>query len=294
MKKQSMVTMIYGFAVIFIIMAGAGCKKKVEEVKEEVVPVKVMPVELRDIRHTLDYVGDIEAQDDAIVYPKVSGKIIEKLKEEGSEVGKGDVIAYIDRDEVGFKFEKAAVESPLTGVVGRVDVDLGTQVTPQTPIALVVDMDKVEIRLDVPEKYLPKIAPGQPADITVDAYPGRIFTGEVTRLSPVVDIKTRTAPVEIVFSNPGHCLKPGMYARVALVIEEHEEVPVILQEAIIGRQSKPYVYLAKEGIAHKRYISLGLRKGPYFEVIDGLQAGDEVVIMGQQRLHDNAPVMVER
>jgi len=88
----------------------------------------------------------------AIIYPKVSGKIIEKLKNEGDSVVKGDVIAYIDRDEVGFKFEKAPVESPMNGIIGRVYVDIGTQVSTQTAVALAVRMDNVKIDLDIPEQ----------------------------------------------------------------------------------------------------------------------------------------------
>ncbi|MFA6610744.1 MAG: hypothetical protein WCT15_07860, partial [Candidatus Omnitrophota bacterium] len=83
----------------------AGCGK-IAALKEqqETIPVKIMKVELRDIKRALEYVGTIKGQDEAVVYPKVSGKIIEKVKEEGTMVNKGDIIAYIDRDEVGLKF----------------------------------------------------------------------------------------------------------------------------------------------------------------------------------------------
>src|SRR3989338_1165337 len=131
--------------IIFLV----GCAKEQEAPtkQDEVVPVRVAKVELRDIQESLDYIGNIKAQNEAVVYPKVSGKIIEKLKEDGNEVKKGDVIMYIDRDEVGFKFENAPVESPLEGVVGRIYVDIGANVTAQTPVALIVSMDNVKIDL---------------------------------------------------------------------------------------------------------------------------------------------------
>ncbi|MEJ2744808.1 MAG: hypothetical protein P8123_03850, partial [bacterium] len=108
-------------AVISLFIAAAGCGKKVEKEKE-VIPIRAMRVQPGAIARTLDYADNIEAWDRAEVFPKVSGKILEKLKEDGSPVTKGEILAYIDRDEVGFKFEKAPVESPLTGIIGRVYV----------------------------------------------------------------------------------------------------------------------------------------------------------------------------
>src|SRR3989338_3796311 len=100
-----------------LILIAAGCTQKQETSRQdEIIPVRIMKVELRDMKQSLDYIGNIKARDEAVIYPKVSGKIIEKLKEDGSRVDKCDVLAYIDRDEVGFTFEKAPVESPLSGI----------------------------------------------------------------------------------------------------------------------------------------------------------------------------------
>lgn len=285
---------LFVFFVISSVCFLVSCEKRQETAKQdEAIPVRVMKVESRDIQETLDYVGNIKAQDEAVVYPKVSGKIIEKLKEDGDKVNKGDVIAYIDRDEVGFTFEKAPVESPLSGIVGRVYVDKGTSVASQTPVALIVDMDKVKIALDIPEKYFPKVSLGQSAEISIDAYPEERFIGEVSKISPVVDLETRTAPVEIVISNTDHRLKPGMFAKVQLTIEEHKAVPVILKEAIIGKEPFTYVYMVDGKTAYQRSVKLGMHQGPYFEVTEGLEKGDLVVIMGQQRLRDGVTVSVE-
>lgn len=280
--------------VLFFAVAGCGpaLKDKAKEEKEAI-PVRVMRVELKDIQNTLDYVGDIKAEDEAIVYPKVSGKIIEKLKNEGDSVNKGDVIAYIDRDEVGFKFEKAPIESPMSGIIGRVYVDIGTQVSPQTPVALAVHMDNVKIDLDMPEQYLPRISVGQTAQVSVQAYPNEKFTGTVSRISPVLDLETRTAPIEIIIPNPKHALNSGMFARVELIIDELKNVPVIVKEAVMGKEPGVYVYAVKGNAAHQRNIKLGMRQGAYYEVSEGVKEGDLVVVMGQQQLYDGAPVNIE-
>lgn len=283
---------IYLIAICLFLCAGCGTKKKVA-IEKEAIPVKVTRVELKTIRNTLDYVGDIKAQDEALVYSRVSGKILEKVKEDGSSVNKGEVIAYIDRDEVGFKFEKAPVESPLTGIIGRVYINIGSSVFPQTPIALVVNMDRVKISLEIPERYLPRMSLGQEAIITTDAYPGEEFIGRVTKISPVLSLETRSLPVEIGMGNNDHRLKSGMFARVKLVIEEHKNVPVILKEAIMGKDPDYYVYVVEKNMAIFKKITLGIREGEYFEVLAGVREGEFVVIMGQQRLRDKTSVIVE-
>jgi len=271
-----------------------GCQKQesAKEIGPQVVPVKVAMVELRDIYRTLEYVGSVKAEEQAVVYPKVSGKIIKKVKEDGSVVEKGEALFYIDRDEGGLKFEKAPVESPLGGVVGRIYVDIGVNVTPKTPVALIVCMDKVKIDLDIPEKYLPQVLPGQNADIIVDAYNEK-FKGVVTKISPVVDMDTRTAPVEITIDNKAHMLKSGMFAKVSLIIGESKSVPVVLKESIMGKAPGAYVYVIENNKAILKNIKLGIRQDGYFEVTDGIKKGDGVVIMGQQRLKDGVDVKPE-
>lgn len=272
--------------------SGCGEKKDVKT-EEEVISVKVNTVELKTLRDSLDYVGDIKAADEATVYSKVNGKIIEKRVREGDLVKKGDVIAYVDRDEVGFKFEKAPVEAFFNGVVGKIYVDIGMAVTQQTPIALVINMDTMKINLEIPEKYLPRLSLGQTAEIAIDAYPQDKFTGVVSQISPVVDTATRTASIELEIENYDHRLKTGMFARAQLILEEYKDVPVVLKEAVLGRSPDTYVYVVEENTAKKRKIKIGLQQDSYWRVLEGLHEGESVVVMGQQKLRDGTAVTVE-
>ncbi len=279
--------------ILLISFSFSGCKRLQKAADQDVVPVQIMKVKLDDFKKALDYVGDIKAQDQAVVYPKVGGKIIEKIKKEGSAIKKDEVIAYIDRDEVGFEFKKSPIESPLAGLVGRIYIDKGMAVSPQSPIALVVNIDNVRVELDIPEKFLPVIKLNQKAKINVDAYPDKVFEGKITEISPVVDLNTRTFPIEITILNNDHYLKPGMFARVKLIIEEKEQVPAIIKEAIIGKKPNAYVYVLNQDIAYQRPVRLGIRQGPVYEVIEGLKKGESVVIMGQQKLHEGTKVSIQ-
>ncbi len=283
------------FVVVATVIFSAGCQERVEQKGQapETIPVRAMKVELMDLDDTLDYVGNIKAQDEVLVYPKVSGKISEKIKEEGQAVEKGETLAFIDRDEIGLKFEKAPVESPLSGVIAKVYVDIGANVSVQTPVAMVVNMDTVKINLDIPEQHLPKVSLGQEATVAVDAYPQERLLAKVTKVSPIVNLENRAAPVEITLDNPEHRLKSGMFAKVALKLKARTQVPVILKEAIIGKIPDAYVFTVENEKAVMRKVSLGIRNGPLYEVTQGLRAGDMVVVMGQQRLFEGAAVTME-
>lgn len=283
------------FSVFFLLLFSiSGCQNKENTDKQQdVIPVKVMKVELRDLNYILEYAGDIKAEDEAYIYPKVSGKIIEKLKEDGSLVNKGDAICYIDRDEVGLNFKKAPVESTLTGVVGRFFVDIGENVTTQTPVAFVVNDNKVKITLDIPEKYVPRLFLGQEARARVDSWPNEEFLGLVTKISPVIDLSTRSAPIEITVDNQQGKLRSGMFARVSIILDKKLSSPAVIKESIMGRDSNSYVFVIENKKAKLKQVSLGIRDGFYYEVNNGLKEGDMVVIMGQQKLFEGALVEAE-
>ncbi|MBL7081469.1 MAG: efflux RND transporter periplasmic adaptor subunit [Candidatus Omnitrophica bacterium] len=288
-NKKSVCNLVLGawnLFVIWCLVLGIflmGCGRKVSEEVENI-PVSVVKVEKDTLKETLFYVGDIKAKDEAIIYPRVTGKIIEKRAGEGDSVKKGDALVYIDRDEVGFQFQEAPVESPIDGIVGRIYVDVGTRVLPQTPIGLVVNMDVVKVRVDVVERDLPKIRKGQVARVLVDAYSDEIFEGTVERVSPVVDLISRTALVEIKILNYDRRLKPGMFARIKILIREKEDVLIIPKDAILKEDSSNYVFVVKDNKAHRQKIETGLHENSKFEVINGLKEGEFVVTMGNTRL----------
>src|SRR3990172_4699153 len=126
---------------MLIISGGCPSKMRQEPVKQsgKTIPIiKWKTVEVKDVKETLGFVGDIAGEDEAAVYSKVPGKLLEKKVHEGDTVKKGDTIVTINRDEVGYTFEPAPVLSPLDGVIGRIYLDRGDNVTSSTPIARVV------------------------------------------------------------------------------------------------------------------------------------------------------------
>lgn len=257
------------------------------------VPVRLAEVHAGEVRETLTYAANIKALDEAVVYSRVPGKISAKRVEEGTAVKRGETIMLVDRDEVGLTFEPAPVEAPLSGVVGRIYVDLGAAVSPQTPVALVANIDQVRARVDIPEKYISALNTQLLAEVSVDAWPDQVFTGRVFRISPVFDQDTRTAPLEIVVENPDGRLMPGMFARVEILLKASRQAAVVPREAIMGRGEDTTAYVVQGKTVRLRSVRIGLRRGSRLEVLEGLSQGDMVVVMGQQRLRDGSTVLLE-
>lgn len=186
----------------------------------------------------------------------------------------------------------ATITAPITGLVSKRYVDEGEFITLSTPMFRLVAMDTVKLMVDVVERDIPSIEIGATTWLWLDAYPGETFTGKVAKISPVVDPDTRTAEVEIRVANPDYRLKPGMYARVEIVIDWRENALLVPKDALLPGQNSPTIYVHKDGRAHLRSIDTGLEERGLVEVLSNLEPGEEVVVAGQTKLRDNAPVRV--
>ena len=262
----------------------------------EKVTVKAMPVKREDLNFILSYVGSIKAKDEINVFSKVPGKLLTYVASEGQAMEKGQTIALIDRDETGLKFELAPVKSPINGVLGRTLLDKGANILSTsgivggTPLAIVVNMDEMTVKINVPEPDIPYMKNGLEAQIKVDAYPDENFEGEVTKVSEVVDPGTRTLPIEITIPNPDHKLKSGMFARIKIIADQHKNALVLLQDTLVQELGANYVFIVEDHIARKKKVTTGIREDSKIEILEGLQEGQLVIVFGQQGLKDGTLV----
>ncbi len=290
--------LIVGFAIYRGIISYQA--RQIEEVEEErIIPVVVTNVEKGDIREILYFTGDIRGQEEIDVFPRVAGKLLKNSVEEGDIVKNGTVIALIDRDMAGMKFEPSEVTSPIAGILGKLYLDKGAGVNPPTmspamgtPIAMIVNMDKVKVVIYITEKYLPRVNKGQGAEITVDAYPDKVFKGTVTTFRPVVDLMSRTTKAEITIPNPGHLLRPGMFARANLVVAEKQGVVIVPIDAVLESQKENFVFVENGGKAEKRIVKTGIREGERVEIKEGLEPAERLVVVGQEMISDGIAVKV--
>jgi len=282
------VVLLIGYRVVQRI-GQRGASAVVEE--ERKVPVRAVEVTKSSINEVISFTGDIKGKDQVNVYSEVPGRIREYAVKEGQWIGKDGLLATVDRAITGLDFESAKVRSPISGIVGKIYLDKGDAVAPQVPVALVVRMDVVEVSVSVVEKDMPKVKEGQKAVIRLDAYPDTSFTGKVISVSPVVDPVSRTATAKISLGNRKGLLKPGMFTRVDLVVQEKKDAVVVPADAVLGR-AENYVFVVEGGKASRKVVRLGVREKNSIEITDGLEAGDTLIIVGQRVVEDGEVVAV--
>jgi len=189
--------------------------------------------------------------------------------------------------------DKATIEAPVTGVISEKYVDEGNMVGPSTPLVRIVQIETLKVLGGVSERYLRQLIPGKTAvHIKTDAYPEDKFEGVVYRVGVAVDLVTRTGKVEIRVPNPDARLKPGMFARITIVVRERANVAVVSDSALVRQQDDIYVFVANGGKAELRRVKLGLSQAEYYEVLEGLSVGDMVITHGQRQLEDGQMVEV--
>ncbi len=190
--------------------------------------------------------------------------------------------------ELRINLQNTNVTSPVDGFVGKRNVDPGAMVSQNTPIASVVEISRLKMVVNVVEKDIRLVTVGDSGDVDVDAYPGEKFRGRIARVAPVLDPATRTATMEIEIANSDNRLKPGMYARVSLTVEERKDTLVAPKPAVIDFESKRGVWMAnQDNRAIFKPVELGLEDVDRVEIKAGLKEGDRVVTTGAAAVRNN-------
>ncbi len=202
----------------------------------------------------------------------------------------------------------AVITAPIAGVVANKMLEKGDMAVPGLPLCRILSIDKLKVMLDLVESDVPKVHLGQKVYIKLDAYPGKNFEGELTRIMPYMNAATRTNTVEVVLENPKNekgqrLLKPGMYGLAELVVDRRENVlsapepALLLDNQLLVKQSadrilrKAFV-VGEGGKVEKRVVRIGSRKGSMIEVLDGLAEKESIVVRGQHGLKDGEVVEI--
>lgn len=194
------------------------------------------------------------------------------------------------------------IRSPIAGTVTlRNDVvKVGNVVAPTgggnegggNALFTIENLDSLIVRVNVPERELAKLSVGQVAELTLDAVPGRTFTGRVALISPYVDAATATFPVRIEVTDSERQLRPGMFARVAIVYERKPDALQIPRTALLEDDGLIRVFVVEDGKAAERELRLGLLNGSYVEVVDGLKGEEQVIVVGHAAVKSGSAVKI--
>lgn len=190
------------------------------------------------------------------------------------------------------RLDKTVIRAPFDGVIGLRLVSPGAYVKPGDDLANLESLGLMKLDFRVPELYLARLAPGQSLTARVDAYPEQGFEGTIYAIDPALDPETRTVLLRARLPNKGGQLRPGLFARVGLVLERRENALVVPEQAIVPQGQKTFVYRVVEGKAAMTPVTLGLRQPGEVEIVQGVSAGDLVITEGQLKVRDGAAVSV--
>jgi multidrug efflux pump subunit AcrA (membrane-fusion protein) len=219
-----------------------------------------------------------------------------KIKVAQGEIARAK--ASVARLEALMEYTK--ILAPFGGVVTKRHVDPGALIqqassqTNVTPVVTVARVDTLRIFVDVPEPDVPFIKKGVPVTLTVDALPGKTYSGACARFTTELDPKTRTMRTEIDIPNRDGLLRPGMFGRVSLGLERRKDALTVPASALLTEGGKTYVYIVENGRARRMEVRTGFDDGVRVEVTGGLTGGEQVIVVGQGSVKDSAPVKVSR
>lgn len=191
------------------------------------------------------------------------------------------------------QLDKTRILSPIDGVI----VDLpyftqGSQVETGATIAKIMDYQVMYMDVQLPEKYISVIKPGQLVRLTNYSIPDDTINGTISQLSPAINADTRTFKGNVLINNPRYLLRPGMFVKADIVTNHKDSVIVVPKNIILSRQRGKTVFIVDRGVAEERIIETGLENATSVEVIKGLERNDRIVTGGFETLSSKSKIKI--
>jgi membrane fusion protein, multidrug efflux system len=190
------------------------------------------------------------------------------------------------------RLQKSTILAPFDGVVGLSDVTIGRYLGVGDRIVNLEAIDPLKVDFRVPELFLGSLRIGQPVAISVDAFPSKPFRGEVYAIDPLVDVEGRAVRLRARVANPDAVLRPGLFARVQLTIDQRQNAMLLPESALVPQGLDRFVYRVVDGAVSFTKVDVGERSAGQVEITGGVKPGDAIVTAGQLKLFDGATVDV--
>lgn len=200
--------------------------------------------------------------------------------------------AEIQLEQAEKQLADATITSPINGVITKKSVEQGEYINMGSPVATIIDVSKLKVKLNVSETNVYLLKLGDKAFITTDVYPGATFEGNISFISPKGD-ESHNYPVEIeIANNKEYPLKAGTFVSVMIDLPPRAEALYIPREALQGSVTDAAVYIAENDKAVLRNIVAGSGNDKYIQVISGLKVGEKIIITGQVNLTDGKAIKI--
>ena len=223
-------------------------------------------------------------------------RAIDLLKRKvGTSKARDEALAELRADQAALelakaRFDKTVLKAPFDGVVGLRKVSVGDFVDVGKDIVNLEQIDPLKVDFRVAEVYVGAVKPGQRLELGVDAFSGQQFAGEVYAIDPLIDESGRSILLRARLPNPDGRLRPGLFARISLVLNEREGAIQVPEQALMPQGQEQFVFKVVDGKAVFTKVEVGIRRDGMAEIVEGLVPDDQVVTAGQLKIRDGAAV----
>lgn len=190
------------------------------------------------------------------------------------------------------RLQKTVLAAPFNGVVGLSSISVGDYIMAGEDIVNLEQIIPLKVDFRLPERYLRLVAVGRPVEITLDAFPGETYHGEVYAIDPRIRVNDRSIGVRARLPNADGQLRPGIFARINMIIDRREQALVLPEEALVPRGNQRFVFRVVDGKAVMTEVKIGLRETGQIEIVEGLSAGDLVITAGQAKVREGSAVNI--
>jgi RND family efflux transporter MFP subunit len=191
-------------------------------------------------------------------------------------------------------YDDTRIKSPISGLISRKYIDLGTMVTPNSLLYRVVDISSLKIEVGVPQEMVTRIKPGAKANVEISALNNEMFIGHIKYISPQAEENTGSFTTEIFVDNTSdRKIKAGMTARVEIILNRQVDQVVVPDYALISKKDSSFVYAISDSKAKLVPIKIRDKFGSLISIEDGISLGDTIVVVGMKNLKDGSPVWIE-
>ena len=293
-----LVLLILAATAVIVINPFAGLIERQKEseqvvVEDATVSVTVQTIEPQNLQNVIQGNGNVVDPSSLDVYPEVAGTLTSLLVQVGQQVEKDQVLGTIDPSRAGMVYKESNIKAPASGTILALPFVQGATVTPQAPVARIGMLEGLEVSMAIAERHIGSVSLGTEARLSFKAFPGKTFTGTVTRLSPVLNPATRTLDVGITVDDPDRLIKSGMFPTVELLTEYLEGVLTVPRSSLLYAGARSYVYVVdSDNVARRRNVEIGMQVSDKVQIVSGVEQGEHLVIQGQSLLTDGVAVRI--
>ncbi|MFA6086074.1 efflux RND transporter periplasmic adaptor subunit [Mucilaginibacter sp.] len=194
-------------------------------------------------------------------------------------------------DVIRAQISRTEIRAPFSGTIGLRNVSPGGYLSPSTSIATLVNIDPAKVTFSVPERYLPIIGKGSKVTFTVESSREN-FNATVYAIEPALDANSRTITVRAKAPNPNGLLSAGAFAKINLTLDQIPKTIMVPTECVIPDLKSSKIYVYKNGIAVAKNVKTDLRTDTKIQIIDGLKAGDSIVVSGLIQIRPKSPLKI--